>query len=114
MSRIEKRFSDLKAADRTALVPFITAGDPNPEITVPTMHALVTGGADLIELGVPFSDPMADGSTRSDSHLATTTMHSRSSHTSSGSSSAHVRRFRPAPSAISRSTSHSNPPSATR
>lgn len=63
MSRIEKRFADLKAANRTALVPFITAGDPNPAITVPTMHALVEGGADLIELGVPFSDPMADGPT---------------------------------------------------
>ncbi len=63
MSRIEKRFADLKAAERTALIPFITAGDPNPAITVPTMHALVAGGADLIELGVPFSDPMADGPT---------------------------------------------------
>lgn len=63
MSRIEKRFADLKATDRTALIPFITAGDPNPDITVPTMHALVEGGADLIELGVPFSDPMADGPT---------------------------------------------------
>jgi tryptophan synthase alpha chain len=63
MSRIAQRFADLKAAGRTALVPFITAGDPNPAITVPTMHALVEGGADLIELGVPFSDPMADGPT---------------------------------------------------
>ncbi len=63
MSRIAQRFADLKATGRTALVPFITAGDPNPAITVPTMHALVEGGADLIELGVPFSDPMADGPT---------------------------------------------------
>ena len=63
MSRIAQRFAALKAANRTALVPFITAGDPNPAITVPTMHALVEGGADLIELGVPFSDPMADGPT---------------------------------------------------
>ncbi len=63
MSRIAQKFSDLKAAKRTALIPFITAGDPNPAITVPTMHALVEGGADLIELGVPFSDPMADGPT---------------------------------------------------
>lgn len=63
MSRIAQKFSELKAANRTALIPFITAGDPNPAITVPTMHALVEGGADLIELGVPFSDPMADGPT---------------------------------------------------
>ncbi len=63
MSRIAQRFAELKSAGRTALIPFITAGDPNPAITVPTMHALVEGGADLIELGVPFSDPMADGPT---------------------------------------------------
>ena len=63
MSRIAQRFAELKTAGRTALIPFITAGDPNPAITVPTMHALVEGGADLIELGVPFSDPMADGPT---------------------------------------------------
>lgn len=49
------------AKGRKALVPFITAGDPNPEWTVDLMHALVEGGADLLELGVPFSDPMADG-----------------------------------------------------
>jgi len=61
MSRISQRFAELKAADRTALVPFVTAGDPNPEVTVPLMHAMVEAGADLIELGVPFSDPMADG-----------------------------------------------------
>ncbi|MEN8170143.1 MAG: tryptophan synthase subunit alpha [Pseudomonadota bacterium] len=63
MSRIEQRFAELKTAGRTALIPFITAGDPQPDITVPTMHAMVEGGADLIELGVPFSDPMADGPT---------------------------------------------------
>jgi tryptophan synthase alpha chain len=63
MSRITQRFAELKTANRTALIPFITAGDPNPAITVPTLHALVEGGADLIELGVPFSDPMADGPT---------------------------------------------------
>ena len=63
MSRIAQRFAELKTAGRTALIPFITAGDPNPGVTVPTMHALVEGGADLIELGVPFSDPMADGPT---------------------------------------------------
>jgi len=61
MSRIEQRFIDLKAAGRTALLPFITAGDPAPELTVPIMHALVRGGADILEIGVPFSDPMADG-----------------------------------------------------
>jgi tryptophan synthase alpha chain len=61
MSRIKQRFAELKAAGRTALIPFITAGDPHPDVTVPTMHALVEGGADLLELGVPFSDPMADG-----------------------------------------------------
>lgn len=61
MSRIKARFEQLHADMRRALIPFITAGDPNPEVTVPLMHALVSGGADLIELGVPFSDPMADG-----------------------------------------------------
>ncbi len=61
MSRIEKRFEALRAAGRKALVPYITAGDPAPEHTVPLMQALVAAGADLLELGVPFSDPMADG-----------------------------------------------------
>ncbi|CAN7246315.1 tryptophan synthase subunit alpha [Pseudoxanthomonas sp. LjRoot143] len=61
MSRFEAKFSELKAAGRKALVPFITAGDPSLESTVPVMHALVAAGADVIELGVPFSDPMADG-----------------------------------------------------
>lgn len=61
MSRLQQKFADLKAAGRKALIPFITAGDPRPEITVPLMHALVAAGADVIELGVPFSDPMADG-----------------------------------------------------
>ncbi len=61
MSRIAGRFIELKARQRTALIPFITAGDPNPTVTVDLMHALVRAGADLIELGVPFSDPMADG-----------------------------------------------------
>ena len=51
----------LQATGRKALIPFITAGDPSPNITVDLMHALVKGGADIIELGVPFSDPMADG-----------------------------------------------------
>ncbi len=61
MSRLAQRFADLKAAGRKALIPFITAGDPKPQLTVPLMHALVANGADVIELGVPFSDPMADG-----------------------------------------------------
>ncbi|UTH73811.1 tryptophan synthase subunit alpha [Chromobacterium sp. IIBBL 290-4] len=59
MSRIEKRFAEL--AGKKALIPFITAGDPQPGLTVSLMHGLVEGGADIIELGVPFSDPMADG-----------------------------------------------------
>ncbi|MFN3593154.1 MAG: tryptophan synthase subunit alpha [Thiobacillaceae bacterium] len=63
MTRITERFRSLKAQGRKALIPFITAGDPEPELTVPLMHALVEGGADIIELGVPFSDPMADGPT---------------------------------------------------
>jgi tryptophan synthase alpha chain len=61
MSRIEARFARLSAQRRKALVPFVTAGDPSPEATVPVLHALVAAGADLLELGVPFSDPMADG-----------------------------------------------------
>ncbi|MBA2078176.1 MAG: tryptophan synthase subunit alpha [Rhodanobacter sp. 68-29] len=59
--RIDRRFAALKAAGRTGLIPFVTAGDPSPEHAVALMHALVESGADLIELGVPFSDPMADG-----------------------------------------------------
>jgi len=61
MSRIEQRFAALRVARRKALIPYVTAGDPNPDVTVPLMHAMVAAGADLIELGVPFSDPMADG-----------------------------------------------------
>jgi len=61
MSKIAATFSALKAQKKTALVTFITAGDPSPEQTVPLMHALVAGGADILELGVPFSDPMAEG-----------------------------------------------------
>ena len=60
-ARIEARFDALRARNRTALIPFITAGDPIPGATVALMHALVESGADLIELGMPFSDPMADG-----------------------------------------------------
>lgn len=61
MSRIQSTLSVLAAKNKKGLIPFITAGDPSPELTVPLMHALVAGGADIIELGVPFSDPMADG-----------------------------------------------------
>ena len=61
MSRIAATFQRLQRAHRKALIPFFTAGDPSPESAVPLMHALVAGGADVIELGVPFSDPMADG-----------------------------------------------------
>ncbi|HQS57544.1 MAG: tryptophan synthase subunit alpha [Gallionellales bacterium 35-53-114] len=61
MSRIENKFTALKKQGRKALIPFVTAGDPDPKVTVPLMHALVAAGADVLELGVPFSDPMADG-----------------------------------------------------
>jgi len=61
MNRIDQRFAELKKRGRTGLIPFVTAGDPSPDATVAIMHALVEAGADLIELGVPFSDPMADG-----------------------------------------------------
>lgn len=61
MSRIAGMFGRLRGRGRTALIPFVTAGDPEPAVTVPLMHAMVAAGADLIELGVPFSDPIADG-----------------------------------------------------
>jgi tryptophan synthase alpha chain len=61
VTRIDSCFERLKAAGRTGLIPFFTAGDPSPDAVVAIMHALVDAGADLIELGVPFSDPMADG-----------------------------------------------------
>jgi tryptophan synthase alpha chain len=61
MSRIQGRFEALARDKRKALIPYITAGDPHPSLTVPLLRALVEGGADIIELGVPFSDPMADG-----------------------------------------------------
>lgn len=61
MSRIQATFERLSRERRKALIPYITAGDPQPRVTVPLMHALAEAGADVIELGVPFSDPMADG-----------------------------------------------------
>lgn len=61
MSRIHDRFAQLKREGRKALIPYLTAGDPNPDFTVPLMHAMVQAGADILELGVPFSDPMAEG-----------------------------------------------------
>ncbi|WP_269533315.1 tryptophan synthase subunit alpha [Chitinimonas sp. BJYL2] len=61
MPRIQTTFERLRAQNKQALIPFVTAGDPHPAATVGLMHALVAGGADIVELGVPFSDPMADG-----------------------------------------------------
>lgn len=61
MSRLAGLFAQLQDAGRAALIPFMTAGDPSLTVTVPLMHALVVAGADAIELGMPFSDPMADG-----------------------------------------------------
>src|SRR4051794_38736295 len=61
MSRIRARFDSLRRAHRKGLIAYITAGDPDPGLTVSLMHALADAGADIIELGVPFSDPMADG-----------------------------------------------------
>lgn len=61
MNRLAERFRQVRAAKRAALVPYITAADPRPQDTVALMHVLVEAGADVIELGVPFSDPMADG-----------------------------------------------------
>jgi tryptophan synthase alpha chain len=63
MSRIEKKFAELKKRGETALIPFVIAGDPDLETTLSIMRALEKGGADLIELGIPFSDPTADGPT---------------------------------------------------
>lgn len=61
MSRLQGLFASLEASNRKAVVPYVVAGDPQPDITVKLMHELVNQGADIIELGVPFSDPMAEG-----------------------------------------------------
>ena len=61
LNRIDATFAKLRGSGRTALIPYVTVGDPTLALALPIMHALVAGGADVIELGVPFSDPMADG-----------------------------------------------------
>ena len=61
MNRIDARFAQLASGKRKGLIPFVTAGDPSPDAMVPLLRALAESGADLIEVGVPFSDPMADG-----------------------------------------------------
>ncbi|MBA2656210.1 MAG: tryptophan synthase subunit alpha [Tatlockia sp.] len=61
MNRIDRKLSDCLAANKKILSPYITAGDPYPELTVPLMHKLVVAGADILEIGIPFSDPMAEG-----------------------------------------------------
>lgn len=63
MTRIETTFAKLKEQNKKALIPYIMAGDPNPSVTVDLLHDLVKHGADIIEVGLPFSDPMADGQT---------------------------------------------------
>lgn len=61
MNRIDETLANLKAKGKKVLSPYITAGDPEPEMTVSLMHELVAAGADILELGIPFSDPMAEG-----------------------------------------------------
>ena len=61
MSRLSQRFASLKSAERKAVIPYVVAGDPAKDVTVPMMHSLVAAGADVLELGVPFSDPMSEG-----------------------------------------------------
>ncbi|MBA2710584.1 MAG: tryptophan synthase subunit alpha [Tatlockia sp.] len=63
MNRIDKKITERLASNKKILSPYITAGDPTPELTVPLMHKLVKAGADILELGIPFSDPMAEGPT---------------------------------------------------
>src|SRR4051812_44600901 len=61
MSRIERRFAALRAEGRAGFVAYLTAGDPDPETSFELFSGVATAGADLIEIGMPFSDPMADG-----------------------------------------------------
>ena len=61
MSRLATRFEKLQSQQRKALVSYVMAGDPQPQVTVPLLHKMVAAGVDVIELGLPFSDPMADG-----------------------------------------------------
>ena len=61
MSRLAQRFAELKANNKKALVSYIMAGDPHPQVTVPLIHQMVAAGVDILEVGLPFSDPMADG-----------------------------------------------------
>lgn len=77
MSRIAGRFAQLAAEGRRALIPYIVAGDPSRTATVPLMHALVGAGADIIELGVPFSDPMSEGPVIQLAHERALTHHTR-------------------------------------
>ena len=68
MSRLGPLFDTLRAENRRALIPYLVAGDPDEALTVPLMHSLVEAGADIIEVGVPFSDPMSEGPTIQKSH----------------------------------------------
>ena len=61
MNRITEKFKDLKSQDKTAFIGYVTAGDPSIEKTVDIVHAIEAGGADIIEIGIPYSDPLADG-----------------------------------------------------
>ena len=61
MSRLAQRFAQLKAQNKKALVSYVMAGDPQPNVTVPLIHEMVAAGVDILEVGLPFSDPMADG-----------------------------------------------------
>jgi tryptophan synthase alpha chain len=68
MNRIDARFEQLRRAGKRAFIPFITAGDPDPDTTVRLLHGADAAGADVIELGFPYSDPLADGPTTQDSY----------------------------------------------
>ena len=68
MSRLGPLFNTLRAENRRAVVPYLVAGDPDEALTVPLMHSLVEAGADIIEVGVPFSDPMSEGPTIQKGH----------------------------------------------